>query len=171
MVTNTPSTDLDGRYGEPRAVATPWSRAEEILARAEVFWLTTVRPDGRPHVTPLISVWHGGGLHISTGPQERKARNLSANPSVALTTGSNALHGGLDLVVEGIARLVEDDAELRRLAYAWEAKYGPDWHYDVADGRFVQGGNAGVLVYRVEPTTAFGFGKDPYSQTLWRFGG
>ena len=35
--------------------------------------------------------------------------------------------------------------------------------------RFIQRGNPGALVFRVEPTTAYAFGKAPYSQTRWRF--
>jgi hypothetical protein len=63
---------------------------------------------------------------------------------------------------------VLDPDRLQVLADAWERKYGPDWHFDVTDGGFgSQGGTA--LVFRVEPETAFGFGKDPYSQTRWRF--
>ena len=50
-----------------------------------------------------------------------------------------------------------------------EDKYGPEWHFDVGDGRFIQRGNPGALVFRVEPTTAYAFGKAPYSQTRWRF--
>lgn len=28
--------------------------AEELLAAAELYWITSVRSDGRPHVTPLV---------------------------------------------------------------------------------------------------------------------
>jgi len=121
MATTQPSTELDPRYGEPEAVEIPWSRAEEILASGELFCLTTVRPDGRPHGTPLIAIWYRGGLHISTGPQERKAKNLRINANVVATTGTNVLHGGLDVVLEGTARLVEDDDELRRLIVVWRS--------------------------------------------------
>jgi hypothetical protein len=43
------------------------------LRAAEVFWITTVRPDGRLHVTPLIAARYDGALHFSTGPAEQKA--------------------------------------------------------------------------------------------------
>jgi nitroimidazol reductase NimA-like FMN-containing flavoprotein (pyridoxamine 5'-phosphate oxidase superfamily) len=164
-----PTTTLDERYGEPEATPTSWEDAAAALSAAELFWLTTVRPEGRPHCTPLLAVWHDDALHISTGPEERKARNLAVNSQVVLTTGRNDLHGGLDLVVEGVAERVTDHDRLRDLATAWEEKYGPEWHYDVGEGGFIQRGTPGVLVFRVEPTTAFGFGKAPYSQTRWRF--
>lgn len=168
-MTTPPVTTLDERYGEPEATPTPWEAAVAALTDAELFWFTTVRPDGRPHCTPLLAVWQDGALHISTGPQERKARNLETNPQVLLTTGRNDLSGGMDFVVEGEAVRVTDDDQLRRLAAAWEDKYGPEWRYDVGEGCFIQRGQPGVLVFRVEPSTAFGFGKSPYSQTRWRF--
>lgn len=164
-----PETRLDPRYGEPEARATSWANGEAALAAAELYWFTTVRPDGRPHCTPLLAVWHDDALHISTGAEERKARNLEDNQQVLVTTGRNDLAGGLDLVIEGVARRVTDVLGLRQLATAWEDKYGPEWHFDVAEGGFVQHGNPGVLVYRITPTVAFGFGKSPYSQTRWRF--
>ena len=54
---NTPVTTLDQRYSEPAATATGWAETRQVLAAAELFWLTTVRADGRPHVTPLVAVW------------------------------------------------------------------------------------------------------------------
>ncbi|WP_214401820.1 pyridoxamine 5'-phosphate oxidase family protein [Pseudonocardia lacus] len=163
-----PTTDIDPRYGEPDATPTPWETTEQRLADAEVYWLSTVRPDGRPHVTSLISVWRGGAAHVCAGPHERKARNLAENPHVVLTTGTPDLHGGLDVVVEGRVERVTDTDELKALAAAWEEKYGVEWHFDVLDGGF-EGGGGLAYVYRIEPTTAFAFGKAPYSQTRYRF--
>ena len=51
-----PVTELDPRYGEPEATAVPWHDVEHLLHEAELFWVTTTRPDGRPHVTPLLAV-------------------------------------------------------------------------------------------------------------------
>jgi uncharacterized pyridoxamine 5'-phosphate oxidase family protein len=154
-------------------MATPWSDAESQLARAEVFWVSTVRPDGRPHVTPLISVWLDGALYFCTGPDERKAKNLAQNPHCILTTGCNGLGEGLDVVVEGDAVRVTDDAKLRSIADAYVSKYGSDWRFGVGDGAFIhEGAHEGsvALVYEVAPTTAFGFGKgEEFSQTRWRF--
>ncbi|GAA3396308.1 pyridoxamine 5'-phosphate oxidase family protein [Streptomyces roseoviridis] len=163
------NTTLDSRYSGPGAEATPWAEAVRRLAAAEVYWLTTVRPDGRPHVTPLIAVWREGALHFCTRPDERKARNLAANRRVALTTGTNALGEGFDLVIEGEAVRVTDEEVLRALAEAYADKYGEEWRFGVRDGGFVsEGGTA--LVFAVPPTTAFGFAKGtPYGQTRWRF--
>lgn len=163
-----PSTELDPRYGEPGVSPVPWPQAEAALAAAPLYWITTVRPDGRPHVTPLVAVWHDGALHVTTGADERKRRNLAANPAVALTTGTNALHSGTDLVLEGAAVRLTDADALQAVAAAFLAKYGEEWHFTVADGSFEHGGGR-ALVYRVAPATVFAFGKDPYSQTRYRF--
>lgn len=164
-----PVTDVDARYGAPGAGPVPWSEAQELLAHAELYWISTVRPDGRPHVTPLLAVWHDGALHVGTGADERKARNIAENPLVTVTTGRNDRVGGTDVVLEGTAQRVLARDALTALAVAWEEKYGAEWHFDVVDGGF-GGGNGVVWVLRIEPSTVFAFGKAPYSQTRYRFG-
>ncbi|MEV0748016.1 MULTISPECIES: pyridoxamine 5'-phosphate oxidase family protein [unclassified Streptomyces] len=170
MSASEPVAELDPRYSSPGAVPGPWAGARRLLSEAELYWLSTVRPDGRPHVTPLIGLWWEGALHFCTGAEERKARNLAGNDEVVLTTGSNSWSDGLDVVVEGRAERVTDDGRLGRLAEAWEAKYGTDWHFDVADGAFVGAQGNRAEVFAVSPRTVFGFGKgDPFTQTRWRF--
>lgn len=34
-------------FSSPGAIQTPWARGREEFARAQLYWLTTVRPDGR----------------------------------------------------------------------------------------------------------------------------
>jgi pyridoxamine 5'-phosphate oxidase-like protein len=168
MAGTQPTVELDARYSDDGATATGWADATRHLETAELYWLSTVRPDGRPHVTPLLSVWLDGALYFCTGPDERKAKNLAQNPHCILITGCNTLHEGLDLVVEGDAVKVSDDAKLRGIAGVYESKYGRDWHFDVRDGAFVHGPGV-AIVYEVVPATAYGFGKGEYSHTRWRF--
>ena len=168
MVLIDPEPELDSRYSDEHASPMTWEQARGELAAAEIFWLSTVRPDGRPHVTPLLAVWLDGALHFCTGADEQKARNLAENPQCILTTGRNYLNDGLDLVVEGEAVRVTDDSRLQLLADSYETKYGGDWHFDVRDGAFQH--DAGTaLVFEVSPTTAYGFQRNPYSHTRWRF--
>ena len=188
MTLDTPVAALDSRFSSPDATALPWQDAEQHLQKAGVFWLSTVRPNGRPHVVPLIAVWLDGALYFSTGEEEQKARNLVKNAQVAITTGSNALTEGLDIVVEGEAVVVSDVARLRRVAEAYVAKYGEGWRFAVRDGTFSpdtgsvsEGEEAHVLVFEVTPTKAFGFGRGDllaggpwragarFSQSRWRF--
>ena len=164
-----PITELDARFSSPGATPTDWADAQRSLAAAEVYWLSTVRVDGRPHVTPLIGVWHDGRLHFCTGRTEQKARNLEHNRHCAVTTGSSALDAGLDIVVEGEVVRVTDPAELERLADLWEEKYGADWRFEVRDASFHSEAGGPALVFQVAPAIAFGFAKGQYGQTRWRF--
>jgi nitroimidazol reductase NimA-like FMN-containing flavoprotein (pyridoxamine 5'-phosphate oxidase superfamily) len=166
----TPSADLDTRYSEPEAEAPAWDETAAILAAAELSWITTVRSDGTPHVTPLITVVHEGTAYFCTGPDEQKARNLRGNPAVALTTGTNALHGGTDVVLEGRAERVTDDDLIAALIEAWVAKYGEEWRFEPGDGAFKHpDSDECAWVFAVRATRAYAFGKAPYSQTRWTF--
>jgi len=149
--------------------ATPWSEARRRLAEAGTYWLATSRPDGRPHVMPLLAVWVDEALHFVASPGTRKARNLARKPASVLGTA----HDGADLVVEGEAQKVSDEAALRRVAGAYAAKY--DWPVEVRSGALWGEGapTAGpppYEVYRVDPATAFAFGHDEtFIPTRWRF--
>ena len=163
-----PNAEFDSRFSDPEADPTPWSEALHALEHAELYWLTTVRIDGRPHVTPLIGVAEDAAVHFCTGLREQKARNLEHNSRVALTTGNNTWARGLDVVVEGAAvRVIESDA-LQRLADGYEAKYGSDWHFDVGDGVFGTGEDA-AAVFRIEPAKVLAFAKEPHGQTTYQF--
>lgn len=171
MAVKTPVAELDVRFSGEKATATDWVEGRRHIEAAQVFWLSTVRPDGRPHVTPLLAVWREDAMYFCTGPDERKAKNLEQNPSCILTTGHNGLDG-LDLVVEGRAAEVSDGAELGQVASSYESKYGD--HLTAPEGTWfglsdaIRAGN--VLVYRVTPTTILGFAKgEHFGQTRWRF--
>ena len=166
MSTN-PTAEIDRRFSEPEAGPTPWPEVARVLKTAELYWLTTVRADGRPHVTPLMGVYEDGAMHFCTGLQEQKGRNLERRQQVALTTGNNAWAQGLDVVVEGTATRVTAHDALQRIADAYEAKYGSDWRFEVEDGLF--GPGDGVAVFRIEPAKVLAFAKAPHAQTTYRF--
>ena len=164
-----PVTQIDERFSDPGAVATRWDDTRQALEAADLFWISTVRADGRPHVTPLVAVWLGGAIHFCTGPTEQKAVNLRGNPHVVLTTGCNGWEAGLDITVEGDAIQVTDDAVLQRLAAAWTPKWDGRWHFQVRDGRFRHEDGGEALVFKVAPTKILAFGKGTFSHTRHRF--
>jgi general stress protein 26 len=167
MANQAPATKLQPQFSSPAATATPWTEASKELEKAQIYWLSTVRPEGRPHVTPLFAVWLDGAIYFCTGEDERKAKNLAQNSHCVFTTGCNIVEG-LDVIVEGEALQISDEAKLQRIADQYLSKY--DWRFGVRDGAFHgEEGNV-AIVYEVTPTTAFGFGKgEPFSQTRWRF--
>jgi nitroimidazol reductase NimA-like FMN-containing flavoprotein (pyridoxamine 5'-phosphate oxidase superfamily) len=170
--TNEVKAEIRG-FSEAGATPTPWKTAVEQASTADTFWISTVRPGGRPHVTPLITVWHDDAIWFTTGPDERKAKNLAENSAVVLTTGRSDLSGyGLDVVLEGHAEQVTDPDRLQTVADAFTAKYGTaTWHFVVRDGAFSDAEAGGrALVFCVRPVHGLGFRKgEHFSQTTWTF--
>ena len=163
-----PATTLDPRFSDPEASPASWDDTVRTLEAAELFWITTVRADGRPHVSPLVAVWLDGAIHFSTGAGEQKAVNLRANPHVILTTGCNQWDHGLDVVVEGDAVATTDEATLQRLADAWRTKWDGRWQFEARDGSLHH--EAGpALVFSVAPTKVLAFGKGTFTHTRHRF--
>lgn len=167
-MTTTPRTELDTRFSEPGAHPTSWEATLEAINHAEIFWISTVRTNSRPHVTPLVAVWLDDALHFTTGAGEQKARNLASNPHVALTTGANDWQSGLDVIVEGEATRVTDARQLERLAAAWARKWDGRWDYEVGQDGFEH--DAGTaLVFAVRPTKVLAFTKGGFTHTRHRF--
>jgi nitroimidazol reductase NimA-like FMN-containing flavoprotein (pyridoxamine 5'-phosphate oxidase superfamily) len=168
----TPVTTLDQRYSDADARATGWEETRRLLETAELSWISTVRADGRPHVTPLVAVWVDGALYFHTGAEEQKFANLNANPHVVLTTGCNRWDEGVDVAVEGKAVQVTDEYVLRRVADAFATKWDGRWQLAVRDGRF-RNRNVGDWpseVFGVEPVKVFAYAKGgPFGATTHKF--
>jgi general stress protein 26 len=170
-----PTGTVHPAYGDATAAPPPWSEIDQRLADASLYWLVTVRRDGRPHAVPLCGVWRDEAFFFCTGDAEQKMRNLEANGHVTVVAGPLGADGwavGKDIAVEGRAEVVVDDVELEALAAAWFAKYGADWHFEVRDHRFFEvtdgGGHGGAQVFRVTPAKVLVFG-DEHGQTTYRF--
>ena len=170
------SGTVSPRYGNPSAPAPEWSDVDRRLTEAQLYWMVTVRRDGRPHAVPLCGVWRDGTFYFCTGEDEQKARNLEHDPHLVVTAGPLGADGwthGKDIAVEGVAQRVEDVALLEELAAAWAEKYDDDWQWEVRDGRFFEltgsgdGRGDGSVVFRVPPDKVLVFG-DEHGQTTYR---
>ena len=157
----------------------PWSRALKALeadatkpveaGTPTTYWLATTRPDGRPHLAGVGAMWVDGHFYVVSGPGTRKSRNLAGNPSCVISVSLR----GLDLVVEGTARIVTDDPTLQRVAKLYAAQ---GWPASVRDGAFTaefsapSAGPPPWNLYDMTPSTAFGVASaEPYGATRWRF--
>jgi hypothetical protein len=162
---------LDTRFSEATEPV-DWPQVSDALSRAELYWLTTVRNDGRPHTTPLIGAWVDDGFVFCTGPEEQKARNLTHHTAVTVTTGINTWKDGLDVVVEGNAERLTGLDTLSRLADAIRAKYDGDWDFTPSEDGFGHTDNSGdshvAHVFRVPASKVLAFAKSPHGQTRFR---
>jgi len=154
----------------------PWERAVEALESADptahvTNFLTTTRPDGRPHLAGVGAVWDEGSVYFVSGAATRKSRNLASNADCAISFPLK----GIDLVVEGRAEHVTDDATLQRLARRY-AEGG--WPARVEDGAFTYDYSAPSAgpppwdLWVITPATIFGvLGEEPGGASRWRFEG
>jgi PPOX class probable F420-dependent enzyme len=94
------------------------TRAERLATEANV-WFAAVRPDGRPHLTPIWFVWVDDRMWLCTQDQAVKVRNVRANPkvSVALENGNAPVTG------EGVAVVRRRDAAPPSVRGAFIDKY------------------------------------------------
>jgi hypothetical protein len=133
-----------------------WSWAEDRLAACRNIWLTTVRPEGGPHMMPVWGVWLDGVFAFSTGHGSRKARNFRANPHVAVATDN----GADAVIIEGEVDDMPATSHEGFIA-AYKDKY--DWQLDASWAPF----------YVVHPRIAFGIreygDKETGGVTRWTF--
>jgi hypothetical protein len=99
----------------------PWAHADARLQSAQNYWLATVRPDGRPHVSPVWGAWVDGRLYFDGHPRTQWIRNVRANGRLAVH-----LESAEDVIIlEGVAEDLDSvEAELsERIIDVWDAKY------------------------------------------------
>ena len=166
-----PVTTIDlAHSGAPDAVATPWEEARRVLETAEVFWLSTVRADGRPHVTPVAAAWLDGALYFGTGSIAQKLKNLRGNPHVVLTTGCNHLATGFDVVVEGDAVPCYDTAAHECFYQQQTVVWGEGWPIQLQGGELWDDSmSEPLLLFAVTPSKIFASTRgDQWSTTRYQ---
>ncbi|PXX60191.1 PPOX class probable F420-dependent enzyme [Nocardia tenerifensis] len=135
------------------------------------YWLSTLNPDGSPHVTALGALWLHGAFWFTTGARSRKGRNLARDPRCTL---SIAMHD-FDLTVDGTAAQVTDPAAVAEIAarYAadgWPARPDETGQALTAEYSAPSAGPPPWHVYRITATTAMALGTvEPGGATRWRF--
>ena len=131
-----------------------WSEVQEKLATARNFWVTTIRPDGRPHVRPTWGVWVDGTFHCGGGEGTRWVRNLATNPAIVVHRES----AQEVVILEGTAQRIDEEtadaALLETLDSAYVSKYGTPH---------------GTPFFAVRPETVFAWNDYPTDATRWTF--
>lgn len=136
-------------------------RMDEARARAflgegtRTATFATVRPDGRPHATPVWYAPDGADLVFTSWHETVKVRNVRANPRVALVV-QDPEPPYYYVAVDGTAEVIDDLDECRRISTLLGAKYmGADRAAEFG----ARNGVPGELVVRVHPRSIHGFAK------------
>lgn len=100
---------------------------ERLLDAALVGELTVVRGDGRPVTYPLIPLYDGSRIYLTSSVLfSRKLEHIKANPQVSLSLTDPVAMGGMTgrATIVGDARVIEDDPHggWERLLPIWERK-------------------------------------------------
>jgi general stress protein 26 len=98
-----------------------------LLEAALVGELTVVHEDGRPITYPLIPLWDGEHVYLTSSTLfSRKLEHIKANPKVSLSiTDPVAVGGAIDrATIQGDARIIDADPHggWERLLPIWEKK-------------------------------------------------
>lgn len=115
--------EMPDGYGVPDTPAgtLEWSAVEARLATAHHYWMSTTRPDGRPHVVPRWGVWLDRRFWYDGSPDTIHAGNLRTNPacSLHLESGTEAV------ILEGVSRSADPPGRAfgERLAAEFARKY------------------------------------------------
>jgi PPOX class probable F420-dependent enzyme len=134
-------------------------------------WLTTINPDGSPHVTGIGALWVDEAFWFETGGQTRKARNLARDPRCALSVATQ----DFDLVLEGTACQITDPSTVAAMAARWAAVGWPARVDDTgraltAEFSAPSAGPPPWFVYRLTPHTATALATvAPGGATRWRY--
>jgi general stress protein 26 len=99
----------------------------ELLRIALVGELSVVRPDGRPVTYPLIPLWDGERIYMTSSVLfSRKLEHLKRNGRVSVSLSDPVALGGRNdrATVQGDARVVEEDPHVdwERILPIWRAK-------------------------------------------------
>ena len=97
----------------------PWSKIDHFLQAFRSIWVSTTRPDGRPHAVPVWYVWQGHSVYFISGRQLQKSKNIADQPWIIVHAGD----GDDVIILEGAADIVTDRAELEKVDAAYRAKY------------------------------------------------
>ena len=168
-IADRPATMAD--YGVPDDLdgVLPWSWAADRLTQNRNYWVVTVSGDGAPHSMPVWGVWleDRGSFYFSCSKDAYKAKNLAANPAVAVC-GDDTVEV---VSLEGRAEVLSDDSEIAAVIDAWIVKYGGEIEPDaVEEMRSFMRQNA---MWAVRPTKAFGVIERPEDfgprATRWRW--
>jgi hypothetical protein len=150
-------------YGIPASTQglLDWAHVDRRLAQATVYWLATSGPGAIPRVRPVDGLWHDGVLYVGGHPDTRWARDLVANPRVAVH-----LDDGTDVaILEGDAELLEHgvDAELAAILAALSNEKYPQYGMTAASYE------AGPGPFAIRPRRAFAWTSFPRDVTRFRW--
>lgn len=143
-----------------------WVRVRSWLEDAIVYWVSTTRPDGRPHAAPIWGVWLDEAFWFEGGLGTRRARNLAVNPAAVAAVHLDA---DTSVIVEGVVedRTDPDPVLTARLVDAYGKYLATRWRYEADPANWRTGSGGGL--WRLEPSVVLAWSRFPDDATRFVF--
>jgi len=137
---NTPKISrpkLPKGYADNPASYVDWAWVAEQMTASKNYWLSSVRPNGHPHVVPRWGVFIDNKFYYDGSPETRHAQNIMKNPHVSLHLES----GNQVVMMEGTSTPAEKPTPdfANQLAQAIGNKYS-DQGYSPEPTQWDEGG-------------------------------
>jgi hypothetical protein len=143
-------------YGVPKGEdgLLTWDWVMARVTTPKNYWVSTVKPDGKPHAVPVWGVWLDGTFYHGGGDDTVKARNLRQNPHLVMHLES----GSEVVIIEGVTEILTKDTIDPALARRIDDEYVKK--YDMEHG---------LPVWRLKMEKVLAWGDYPTTVTRWLF--
>lgn len=132
-----------------------WEFVDETISGDKFYWVTTVRPDGKPHARPTWGVWVEGTFYCGGGEKTRWVRNISTNHDIVV----HREDAEEVVIIEGEAERIDEETAsselVERIDTAYEDKYEL---------------RHGTPFFAVRPDKVLAWSDYPTDATRWNFG-
>ena len=139
-----------------------WTAVDAVLRTAPYVWISTIDPDGAPHLIQTWSVWIDQRLYFEGSERTRWARTLARDPrmSFGVQSGHDAAYGN------GTGEVVRRPplALARKIAAQYGAKYGPEFKYRPKPEQYAK-----AHVFRLIPEKLIAFDVKTFNTSATRF--
>lgn len=155
----------EAEYGIPDSLrgVLSWHWVRDRMNDALIYWVASVRPDGRPHLTPIWGAWVDDSFWMEGGANTRRFKNLAANAATVITVE----RGNDAIMLEGQAlRAYELDAAVTHRLLQGYAKYIKSHGFQADPANWADGG-----IWRVRPRKVLAWSNFPKDATRWTFPG
>ena len=111
-------------YGieESEAGLLGWDFVQNEMKDAKNYWLSTIKPDGRPHAIPIWGSWINDGFYFGGGSETQNRKNLAENPYIVVHSES----GTKVVIIEGKVSIENNEILIKEIKKDYMRKYNLD---------------------------------------------
>ena len=129
---------------------------KDLLERPIVVILSTVSADGKPYAVAVWRRWDGETLRITSDPNNRKHKNIVANPNVSILA-LDPENPYRFLEIGGVVESIQTEGALDELNLQTQLYMGKPKYYGSVEPAENEASFKG-LMFKIKPTRVVKFG-------------